>query len=102
MQLYYSPPLITTKGQHYLWLHFTSQFAKTVGLEDVFGFSEIRIFNFLTNKKGNLQVKLVNSQSWQGHKDLNPEPTVLEVFPQGLFSLKPQRLFCSIAPLTQI
>ena len=57
---------------------YTSQFVKTVGLEDVFGFSEIRISNFLTNKKGNLREKLVNSQSWQGHKDLNPEPTVLE------------------------
>ena len=29
-------------------------------------------------KIGNLQEKLVNSQFWQGHKDLNPEPTVLE------------------------
>ena len=57
---------------------YTSQFVKTVGLEDVFGFSEIRISNFWTNKKGNLREKLVNSQSWQGHKDLNPEPTVLE------------------------
>jgi hypothetical protein len=39
---------------------------------------------------------------WQGHKDLNPEPTVLEVFPQGLFSIAPQQLFCSIALVTQI
>ena len=38
----------------------------------------------------------------QGHKDLNPEPTVLEVFPQGLFSIAPQQLFCSIALVTQI
>ena len=55
-----------------------SQIVKTVGLEDGFGFTEIRILNFLTNKKGNLQRKTVNSQSWQGHKDLNPEPTGLE------------------------
>jgi len=46
---------------------YTSQFVKTVGLEDVFGFSEIRISNFLTNKNGNLQEKLANSQLWQGH-----------------------------------
>ena len=31
-----------------------------------------------TQKIGNSQEKLVNSQFWQGHKDLNPEPTVLE------------------------
>ena len=46
---------------------YTSQFVKTVGPEDVFGFSEIRISNFLANKKGNLREKLVNSQSWQEH-----------------------------------
>ena len=27
-------------------LFYTSQFVKTVGLEDVFGFTEIRILNF--------------------------------------------------------
>ena len=51
----------------FIRIFYTSQFVKTVGLEDVFGFPEIRILNFLTNKKGNLREKLVNSQSWQGH-----------------------------------
>jgi len=63
----------------FIRIFYTSQFVKTVGLEDVFGFTEIRILNFLTNKKGNLRRFFANSQSWQGHKDLNPEPTVLEL-----------------------
>ena len=45
----------------------TVQFVKTVGLEEPFAFLKIRIFNFLTNKKGNLQQNIANSQSWQGH-----------------------------------
>ena len=50
---------------------YTLQFVKTVGPEDVFGFAEIRISNFWINKKGNSLLYAVNSQSWQGHKDLN-------------------------------
>ena len=51
----------------FIRIFYTSQFVKTVGLEDVFGFAEIHILNFLTNKKGNSRRNFMNSQSWQGH-----------------------------------
>ena len=77
----------------------TSQFVKTVSSEAFFEFLEIRNLNFYITKIGNLQEKLVNSQSWQGHKDLNPEPTVLEtaalpieLYPYVLFISKAIRL----------
>ena len=62
-----------------LWnLGCTSQFVKTVGSEAFFEFLEIRNVNFSTTKNWEFTRFLVNSQFWQGHKDLNPEPTVLE------------------------
>ena len=51
----------------FLRIIYAARFVKTVGPEEVIYFAEIRILNFLTNKKGNLREKLVNSRSWQGH-----------------------------------
>ena len=56
----------------------TSQFVKTVGSEAFFELLEIRNFNFLATKNWEFTRFLINFQFWQGHKDLNPEPTVLE------------------------
>ena len=38
----------------------------------------INFSNFYVNKNRESIEKTTNSQFWQGHKDLNPEPTVLE------------------------
>ena len=109
----------------FIRIFYTSKFVETVGLEDVFAYSEFPISNFLTNKTNNghpptpipgafgypwtlprakncspalifytslrtgaaLSSPRANQKSptpngvglfWQGHKDLNPEPTVLE------------------------
>ena len=57
---------------------YISQIRETVGSEAFFAFLENRNLNFLAIKIGNSPREAVNSQFWQGHKDLNPEPTVLE------------------------